>query len=42
MEQKTSRLYPSAPLGTIDLDERLEKNRMMYIALIFQLTTLKQ
>ena len=25
MEQKTSRLHPSAPLETIDLEKRLEK-----------------
>ena len=25
MEQKTDRLYPSAPLGKIDLEQRLEK-----------------
>ena len=25
MEQKTDRLYPSAPLGKVDLEQRLEK-----------------
>ena len=25
MDQKTDRLYPSAPLGNIDLEQRLEK-----------------
>ena len=26
MDQKTERLYPSAPLKNIDLEQRLEKN----------------
>ena len=29
MDQKTDRLYPSAPLEKIDLEQGLEKNQMM-------------
>ena len=41
MEQKRDRLYPSAPLENIDLEQRLEK-RMMLIALITISITLKK
>ena len=42
MEQKTDKLYPSAPLlENSDLEKRLEK-KMMLTVLITMLTTLKK
>ena len=41
MEQKTDRLYPSAPLENNDLEQRLEK-KIMLTYLITISTTLKK
>ena len=42
MEVKTDRLYPSAPLENIDLEQRLEKKINDVTALITTSTTLKK
>ena len=41
MEQKTQKLYPSAPVEEFDLEQRLEKNYLFLTVLITLLTTLK-
>ena len=41
MDQRSDRLYPSAPLENIDLEQRLVK-KMMLTVLITQSTTLKK
>ena len=42
MEQKCDRLYASAPLENIDLEQRLEKKKMMLTVLITISITLKK
>ena len=43
MDQKTDKLYPSAPLlENIDLEKRLEKKKMMLTVSINMLITLKK
>ena len=42
MEQKTERLYPSAPLENIELEQRLEKKLMMLTVSITISTILKK
>ena len=43
MEQKTEKLYPSAPLlADNDLEKSLEKKQMMLTVSITQLLTLKK
>ena len=43
MDQKTDKLYPSAPLLEIfDLEKRLEKEKMIITVLITILITLKK
>ena len=43
MDQKTDRLYPSAPLESIDLEQRLQKkNEMILTVLVTISITLKR
>ena len=42
MEQRSDRLYPSAPLEKDDLEKRLEKKWTMLTVLINQLIALKK
>ena len=42
MDQKCDRLYPSAPLEQNNLEQRLEKKKMMLTVLITILITLKK
>ena len=43
MEQKTDRLYPTAPVEKdIDLETKITKKEKIIIVLIFQLKTLKK
>ena len=41
MDQKTGRLYPSAPFENNDLEKRLEKKQVMSTVLVIQSTTSK-
>ena len=41
MDQKTDRLYPSAPLENIDLEQRLEKKTMLTVLTTISITLKK-